>query len=268
MRRSAFIFLHRGVCSGALALALAGAASAQTVPAAPPADAAAPVPAGNEATGQEIIVTGTRIAGGFQTPTPVTVLTNERSKSLGHHQRRRRAEPASRLPPDRSGPRRRPISAAMSVRACSICAGSSRSALWCWSMATASCRPRHRAEYRRGRRQSDPVGAGRADRHRHRRCVGRLRIGRGRGRGQLRAQPQAHRAQGRGQGGISQRGDNSGQYPVGAGGTQLGDRVHVIGAGEYDENGGLAIATAARGAATSIRSSPTPPAAPTGCRQT
>jgi outer membrane receptor protein involved in Fe transport len=73
--------LFHGVSAATLGLLLASSAWGQAAPAPQPAPAA-PAAADDTPPPQEIVVTGTRITGGFQTPTPVTTLTNERSKAL------------------------------------------------------------------------------------------------------------------------------------------------------------------------------------------
>lgn len=85
-----FASMRHSVSAGAVSLFLASAAWGQTAPAtdqpqtSPQAAPAAPAPASpaQAAEDQAIVVTGTRITNGSQAPTPVTVLTNERTRAL------------------------------------------------------------------------------------------------------------------------------------------------------------------------------------------
>jgi iron complex outermembrane receptor protein len=235
MRRSAFIFLHRGVCSGALALALAGAASAQTVPAAPPADAAAPVPAGNEATGQEIIVTGTRIASGFATPTPVTVLTNQRSKSLvitnvGDALNQLPAFRPSVGPATQAnaggniGARLLDLRGLNPQRTLVLVDGHRFVPSTSTGSVDINLIPSALVD------RTDIVTGGASAAYGSDAVAGVVNFVLNRKLTGLTVEAT---------GGISQRGDNSDQYISVSGGTQLGDRVHLIFAGEYENNGGL-----------------------------
>ena len=252
MRRSAFVSLQQGVCGVALTLALAGAASAQTAPAAPPAptapaqaaDAPAPVEAAAPATPAaasdqappaEIVVTGTRIASGFATPTPVTVLTNQRAKSLVITNV---GDALNQLPAFRPS-----VNPATQANA----AGNIGARL----LDLRGLNPQRTLVLVDGHRFVPSTSTGSVDVNLiPSALVDRTDIVTGGASAAYGSDAVAgvvnfvlnHKLTGitvEATGGISQRGDNADQYVSVSGGTQIGDRVHLIFAAEYENNDGL-----------------------------
>jgi outer membrane receptor protein involved in Fe transport len=229
--------MRRGVSAGAIGLLLASAAWGQ---AAPP-QAETPAPAADQAVAPEIIVTGTRISGGFQTPTPVTVLTNERSRALvisnigdALNQLpafRPSAGPAtqaniggnvgSRLLDLRGLEPKRTLVLVDGHRfVSSISTGTSANI----GAVDVNLIPSALIDH------TDIVTGGASAAYGSDAVAGVVNF------------VLNHKLQGINaemQGGISQRGDNGELFLSVAGGTQIGDRVRVIGAFEYDENRGL-----------------------------
>jgi outer membrane receptor protein involved in Fe transport len=249
MRRSALVSLQQSVCGAALTLVLASAASAQTTAAtapvsAPAASTEATVPAasaqaepatGNQATSGEIVVTGTRIATGFVTPTPVTVLTSQRSKSLVITNV---GDALNQLPAFRPS-----VNPATQANA----GGNIGARL----LDLRGLNPQRTLVLVDGHRFVPSTSTGSVDVNLiPSALVDRTDIVTGGASAAYGSDAVAgvvnfvlnHKLSGitvEATGGISQRGDNSDQYISVSGGTKIGDRLHLIFAAEYENNGGL-----------------------------
>jgi outer membrane receptor protein involved in Fe transport len=226
--------LRRGVSAVAVSLVLASAAWGQATPAPPPPPAPETVPG-------EITVTGTRISGGFQTPTPVTVLTNERAKALvvsniGDALNQLPAFRPSAGPATQANiggnvgarlldlrglePKRTLVLVDGHRFVPSISTGTSANI----GAVDVNLIPSALIE------RTDIVTGGASAAYGSDAVAGVVNF------------VLNHRLEGINaemQGSTSQRGDNGGLFLSVAGGTHLGDRVRVIGAFEYDENKGL-----------------------------
>jgi len=226
-----------GASALAIGLAMSTAAWGQATPEqpAPASDAERNQPA------QEIIVTGSRIAGGFQSPTPVTVLTNERFKALVVSNV---GEALNQLPSFRptAGPATQAnIGGNVGARLLDLRGLEAKRTLvlvdghrFVSSVSTGTSAnigavdinliPSALVE------RTDIVTGGASAAYGSDAVAGVVNF------------VLNHKLQGvtaEMQGGISQRGDNGQLYLSLAGGTNLGERVHVMGAFEYDENHGL-----------------------------
>jgi len=226
-----------GVSALAIGLAMSTAAWAQATPEQAPSPPAA-VP---DAPAQEITVTGSRIAGGFQSPTPVTVLTNERFKALVVSNV---GEALNQLPSFRptAGPATQAnIGGNVGARLLDLRGLEAKRTLvlvdghrFVSSVSTGTSAnigavdinliPSALVE------RTDIVTGGASAAYGSDAVAGVVNF------------VLNHKLQGvtaEMQGGMSQRGDNGELYLSLAGGTNLGERVHVMGAVEYDENHGL-----------------------------
>jgi len=247
MRRIPTCVIH-GVSAATIGLFLATSAGAQDAPAQPaPATASAdqPAPGADQPAAAsdagQIIVTGTRISGGFQTPTPVTVLTNERARALVVSNV---GDALNQLPAFRpsAGPATQAnfggnigarlldlrgleakrtlvlVDGHRFVPTVSTGTGSNIGAV------DVNLIPSALVE------RTDIVTGGASAAYGSDAVAGVVNF------------ILNHKLKGitaEMQGGVSQRGDNGELYLSVAGGTDLGDRIHVIGGFEYDENKGL-----------------------------
>jgi iron complex outermembrane receptor protein len=218
--------------TAALAAQESTATPAQT---ATPADTGPATAADTAATGQEIIVTGTRIASGFAAPTPVTVLTNQRTQALAITNV---GDALNQLPAFRP-------SASATTQA------NNGGNIGARLLDLRGLEPKRTLVLVDGHRFVPSTSTGSVDVNLiPGALLQRTDIVTGGASAAYGSDAVAgvanfvlnHKLTGISaevQGGISQRGDNASQYVSIAGGTQIGERVHVILAGEYENNDGM-----------------------------
>lgn len=237
-----FSAVRRGVSVGAVSLFLASAAWGQVAADQGSDSATANTPSAAPSTAApEIVITGTHISGGFEAPTPVTVLTNERAKALVVSNI---GEALNQLPAFRpsAGPATQAnIGGNVGARLLDLRGLEPKRTLVLVDG--------HRFVPTISTGTSSNIGAVNVDLIPSA-LVERTDIVTGGASAAYGSDAVAgvvnfvlnHKLEGINaevQGGISQRGDNGEFYGSIAGGTHIGDRVHVVAAFEYDENKGL-----------------------------
>jgi len=251
MRRAHETNLRMRAGTAMMAALLAGVAHAQSTSATPPPADAPTVPAPENAAAApastlaaqpaapggaaDIVVTGTRIAGGFNTPTPVTVLTSQRQKSLvitnvGDALNQLPAFRPTVSPrtqanqPGNIGARLLDLRGLNPQRTLVLVDGRRFVPSTPTGSVDINLIPTALVE------RSDIVTGGASAAYGSDAVAGVVNF-------VLNRRYTGFTAEFTG--GASSRGDNTSQYVSVAGGTAIGDRLHLVFAGEYENNGGL-----------------------------